>query len=250
MKRSFIFYLLVIILHSPVYPQNIVFVPKVDTVKLVGGCTPPEIIFKLYSGTDSDTIKVIARFNTLIFCDDSLGNPIKNSETIGFICSNKKKNDIYELYIHLEPKSQNPPELVLFDSLYYKNLIGVFEIMLKVKRDGIYVDSLSQLFLGISRGLGVEEDSESIPHDIKIIYVYPNPFNPSTKIVYELALRTFVKISVYNSLGELVEVIEQKEKFPGRYELLYEAKNNPSGFYFLVFTTNNYNYAKKIVLLR
>ncbi|MEW6194267.1 MAG: T9SS type A sorting domain-containing protein [Bacteroidota bacterium] len=250
MKKSFLLIVLVGASCSIIFSQNITFVPKTDTVKIISGCTPPEVIFKIYAGTDSDTIKVIAGFNSYIQCEDSLGNQIDISKIVGFICSNKEQNDIYELYFHKEPKSQNILEIVPFDSAFYKDFGYNSEIKLKVIRNGIYVDSLAQKFFAKSIGLGVEDDSKSIPHNCRIMSVYPNPFNPTTKIEYEITETGFVNLSVYSSLGELIKVIEQKEKYPGKYEIVWDAESNVSGIYFIVLSTGDYSFTKKVILLK
>jgi hypothetical protein len=250
MKKSFLLILFIITSNSIIISQNIIFIPKVDTVKIISGCTPPEMVFKKYSGINSDTIKIIAGFNSQILCEDSLGNQIDISNMVGFICIQKEQNDIYELYYHQEPKSQNVPEIVPFDSTFYKDFIYNYEIELKVKRNGIYIDSLTQKFYAKSMGLGVENDSKSTPKSCRIISIYPNPFNPTTKIEYEITRTSFVNISVFNSLGELIEVIEQKEKYPSKYELVWNAKQQASGVYFIVLSTRDYFFTRKVILLK
>ncbi len=250
MKKTFLLIVVLIISYSISLSQNITFVPKVDTVKIISGCTPPEMIFKIHAGIDSDTIRVTAGFNSFILCKDSSGNQIDISKMVGFICSHKEQNDIYELYFHQEPKPQNIPEIVPFDSAFSIDLIYNFEIKLKVKRNGIYVDSLVQNFLAKSTGLGIEDDLKSIPQNCRIISVYPNPFNPATKIEYEITRTSFVNISVFNSLGELTEIIEHKEKYPGKYELVWNAKQKASGIYFVVLSTRDYLFTRKIILLK
>lgn len=241
--------LLFILFITVVRAQSIVFVPEADTIKLVSGCTPPNVIFKLRRGNLSDTIKVIAGFNTMIFYDES-ENPVMQNETVGFICNSKNEDDLYELHIRSLSCEQNFLEIVPLDSLYENYLIGLFDVMLKVKRNDVYIDSLSQLFGGISTGLGVENNSEKIPDNFEILSVYPNPFNLSTKIIYELNRRAYVKIGVYNLLGELVELIEQNYKLAGRYELIYQAGALASGVYYIVFTASERVYSRKIALIK
>ena len=61
---------------------------------------------------------------------------------------------------------------------------------------------------------------------------YPNPFNPSTIIKYELAANSKVVIDVYNSLGQLVEEVENSVQSAGSHSLSFNAKNLSSGVYF------------------
>lgn len=245
MKKSIFILAIITIFYSLCYSQNIVFVPKVDIVKVLSGCTPPVVHFKVFSGKDSDTIKVYSGFNTGVYCQ------VNTYKMVGFICNKKGENDIYELYSHLEPKSSNQPKYIPFDTDYYEMIMFYdYDLKLKVKRNGIYVDSLSQKFHAQASGIGIENSLESIPFDCKIVSVYPNPFNPSTKIEYEIAKQSFVNISIFNSLGELVEVLEENEKYPGKYELKWSAIHNASGIYFIVLTTQDKLMTKKVMLLK
>ena len=250
MKNSFFVLIFIIIANHINYSQNIKFIPSTETVKVISGCTPPEAIFKLFPGMDCDTIKVIAGFNSFIDCSNNSGDQINISSTVGFICSQKGPNDFYELYYHQEPTAQNIPQMIPFDSLFSKGFFLNFLIKLKLKRNGIYTDSLTQKFYAYQMGLAVENEPYIIPNDCKIISIYPNPFNPSTKIKYQISRTNFVNISVYNSLGELVEVIEHEVKNPDKYEAVWNAKHEASGVYFIVLSTADYLTARKIILLK
>ena len=57
---------------------------------------------------------------------------------------------------------------------------------------------------------------------------YPNPFNPSTKIGYQLKVRSYVKLMVYDIKGELVAVLVNKEQNAGYYEAEFVGSGLPS----------------------
>ena len=54
---------------------------------------------------------------------------------------------------------------------------------------------------------------------------YPNPFNPSTTLVYTLAEESAVRLSVYNALGQLVKVLVQDVQAPGSYDMEWDSTN-------------------------
>ena len=60
---------------------------------------------------------------------------------------------------------------------------------------------------------------------------YPNPFNPITNISYTLPAESQVKLSIYNTLGELVETIVNEKQDAGKYDAVWNARNHPSGVY-------------------
>ena len=61
---------------------------------------------------------------------------------------------------------------------------------------------------------------------------FPNPFNPITKIAYTLPSESNVILTIYNSIGETVEVIVNELQNEGKYEAVWNAESIPSGVYF------------------
>jgi hypothetical protein len=79
---------------------------------------------------------------------------------------------------------------------------------------------------------------------------YPNPFNPSTNIKYSVPENGFVKLSVYNLVGEEVSVLVYETVNAGFYEVAFKAANLPSGTYFYRLQTGNSLQTKKMILLK
>jgi hypothetical protein len=79
---------------------------------------------------------------------------------------------------------------------------------------------------------------------------YPNPFNPSTNIKYSVPENSFVKLSVYNLVGEEVSVLVNETVDAGFYDIAFNATNLPSGTYFYRLQTGNIVQTKKMVLMK
>ena len=84
---------------------------------------------------------------------------------------------------------------------------------------------------------------------------YPNPFNPSTTIKYSIPQDAFVSIKVFNVLGERVAELVNKDLKTGVHEVVFNAANLSSGFYFYIVEAKGINGAKyfdskKMILLR
>ncbi len=79
---------------------------------------------------------------------------------------------------------------------------------------------------------------------------YPNPFNPSTTIRYRVARISDVKITVYNTLGQMVRVYEYKGQAPGMHEIVFQGTNLASGLYYYVATAENVTFSRKMLLLK
>lgn len=80
------------------------------------------------------------------------------------------------------------------------------------------------------------------------IRFYPNPFNTSTTIDYEVNHSSEVSIRIYNHLGELVEVIEQQQQ--GKQQVTWNAEGLPAGIYYFRLQTGGQVATGKMVLVR
>jgi hypothetical protein len=95
----------------------------------------------------------------------------------------------------------------------------------------------------------------SPPKIFEVYQNYPNPFNPSTTIKYSIPQDAFVKIKVFNVLGEKVSELVNEEIKVGIHEVIFNAANISSGFYFYVVEAkglngNKYFDTKKMILLK
>ena len=79
---------------------------------------------------------------------------------------------------------------------------------------------------------------------------YPNPFNPSTRIRYGLPNRSMVTLTVFNTLGQRVAVLQNGEQEAGYHEVTFEGKNLSSGLYFYRLQAGDFVETKRFLLLR
>lgn len=79
---------------------------------------------------------------------------------------------------------------------------------------------------------------------------FPNPFNSSTTIEFNLPGTSHVKLFVVNVIGETIEILIDNEMNSGNHHISFNAENLPSGVYFYTIQTQNFLETKKMVLLR
>ena len=96
----------------------------------------------------------------------------------------------------------------------------------------------------------VEPNTDLLPLDFSLHQNYPNPFNSSTRIQYAISIRQFVKLTVYDVLGNEIATLVNEQKPAGIYEVTWYAENLPSGVYFYQLKAGNYMDTKKMVLLK
>jgi hypothetical protein len=75
-------------------------------------------------------------------------------------------------------------------------------------------------------------DVEIAPLTFELSQNYPNPFNPSTSISYQLPVKSFVKLEVYDILGNKVATLINEEKPAGSFEVDFDGTSSQSGVYF------------------
>lgn len=79
-------------------------------------------------------------------------------------------------------------------------------------------------------------EPDDLPTDFSLKSNYPNPFNPSSTIGYELPERSEVTLSIYNMLGQRVAILIDGEIQPGRHNAVFDASALSSGNYIARFT--------------
>ncbi|MCD6176615.1 MAG: T9SS type A sorting domain-containing protein, partial [Candidatus Cloacimonetes bacterium] len=84
---------------------------------------------------------------------------------------------------------------------------------------------------------------------------YPNPFNPTTTISYDLPSDGEIELSIYNIRGQQVKTLIKGEQIAGSYEVVWNGKDNneksvSSGLYFYKLSTKHETIMKKILMLK
>ena len=97
---------------------------------------------------------------------------------------------------------------------------------------------------------GIHPVTSEIPKAYKLFNNYPNPFNPSTKIKFDIPKSSFVKITVYDITGSEVKTLVNEVLQPARYDIEFNPGSLTSGIYFYKLTTNEYTATKKMVLVK
>ncbi len=88
-----------------------------------------------------------------------------------------------------------------------------------------------------------DDDAVSVrPEKFVTARCYPNPFNPSTTLHYELSHQGTVRIGVFNSVGQMVKLFDVGYRNEGAHEMVIDTSDLTSGVYFYRVETG-YGYA-------
>jgi hypothetical protein len=86
--------------------------------------------------------------------------------------------------------------------------------------------------------------------DFELYQNYPNPFNPSTTIRYGLPNRSHVTLTVFNTLGQQVVQLVNREMEAGFHEVRFDGVGLSSGPYFYRIQAGKYVETKKLILTK
>jgi len=166
--------------------------------------------------------------------------------------------------------------IVRFDNVSWKNYSKNNSPIPGDWTSNIFIDNKNNVWfvyantIDNSSGLGVFNNNgitdvlnipKSLPEEFFMYQNYPNPFNPTTKIKYTIpnvgtsflsasGRMKFVKLKVYDILGNEVATLVNEEKQAGSYEVEFNASKLPSGVYFYRLQAGDFVSTKKLMVLK
>lgn len=101
----------------------------------------------------------------------------------------------------------------------------------------------------------VGDDLNNLPLQFALHANYPNPFNPTTTIRYDLPELADVRISVYNVVGQVVRTLVDRQDSPGQHEVIWDGRDDSgrpvsSGIYLYRMTAGDFTQSRKMLLLK
>jgi hypothetical protein len=101
----------------------------------------------------------------------------------------------------------------------------------------------------------IAEIEKSLPETVVLHPNFPNPFNGTTLISYELPAAVFVNLAVYNIRGQKIATLVNRPAQPGQHQTQWDGKNHageeaPSGVYFYRLSAGSFVKSHKMLLVR
>lgn len=88
-------------------------------------------------------------------------------------------------------------------------------------------DEIARLtFTDGASGADDQDGGGPTPLTFKLLRAYPNPFNPSTTIEYEIAVASPVTVCVYDLHGALVKALLRETREAGRHQVLWDGRDD------------------------
>ena len=103
--------------------------------------------------------------------------------------------------------------------------------------------------------LETDQNSRQENKKFTILKNYPNPFNPSTQVNYYLQEESYVKLEIYDLLGNFINELVAESQKAGSKTVMWDSKNYkgetvPAGVYFCLLKLEKYHKTVKMILLK
>ncbi len=185
----------------------------------------------------------------------------ENNEIIKFVLSlidSENNEEIRKLYEHTFDQQSNFSESE--KAFNFKiNSTGdrkakiqiIFEANVNVETSIAKIESDKNIITKQNSEISENLEINSKPINQYLLFQnYPNPFNPTTTISYQLPKDEFVKLKVYDMLGNEIITLVKGYKTSGRYNIDFDGSNLASGIYFYRLSVDNFFDTKKFILMK
>jgi hypothetical protein len=126
--------------------------------------------------------------------------------------------------------------------------IGLREYIADVTHDGATFSL--DLVKYIKTNTGIILNNNEIPEKYFLGQNFPNPFNPSTKIRFEIPKGDIVKLVIYDIMGKEVIQLINEYKQPGVYTFTLDCSTYSNGVYFYSISTGGFNETRKMLIVK
>ncbi len=109
----------------------------------------------------------------------------------------------------------------------------------------VYIDQVQMLGT-----VGITQIGNNLPKKFALSQNFPNPFNPTTKIKFDVPRNGNVLLEVYNNLGQVVKTLHNGYTNAGYYETNFDGSGLTSGIYYYKMTSQDFVQTKKMILVK
>ena len=102
----------------------------------------------------------------------------------------------------------------------------------------------------VSYGALDNAPAKVIPKDYALSPVYPNPFNPSATVRFDVPEVSRVELQVYDVTGKLVETLLDDKMTAGQHQYTWQPQEMATGTYFLRLITANQTFTQKVTYVK
>jgi len=142
---------------------------------------------------------------------------------------------------------QKRPQIALIQDFGAEGVVLVWEDQRSTGKEelvNLYIQALDDGMVS------VPDPAEVQPVDFKLFEAYPNPFNSSTKIGYQLPVSTDMSIKVFDIAGREVASLVEGVQSIGKHSVMWNASPTTAGVYFVKMGCTEFSSVQKVVLVK
>ncbi|MCF7810082.1 T9SS type A sorting domain-containing protein [bacterium] len=128
--------------------------------------------------------------------------------------------------------------------------IGEYSGSLTITSNDIVNDSLTVALIGIGPDAVGNDTHNTIPTEFSLSQPYPNPFNSTTQLSFDLPMTSNVSLQVFDLKGQLICTLVNGKKSAGSYTVIWNGQDAPAGIYLARMETDAFSAVRKMVLVR
>lgn len=189
----------------------------------------------------------------------SIGSDLNGNGKMDFYVLAYYGNSPYRQSVKIFDISTNQVILERNDNNYYFS----YPTLVDVNNDGLKECVISKFDYPLFNGYSIEVystpasgiDESTTPGQFQLYQNFPNPFNPSTTIRFDVPSGSLVQLKIFDVTGELIKTITADVQNAGEHEIVWDGTSDkgirqPSGVYFYQLITNSTTESRKMILLR
>ena len=135
-------------------------------------------------------------------------------------------------------------------SLTVSQNISQYDLQIDSNGDGIIDETKAPDSVQVVTSMQQRPNNLRIPKHFFLYQNWPNPFNPTTHISYEIAKGCHVELTVCNLLGKKLKTLVNSFQSAGSYQVNFNAKGLPSGLYLYRLQAGDFVQTKRMVLIK
>ncbi len=223
------------------YPDSIVMVHTISIGDNVTPCIAGGIIHKTSTTMSVEWGNNIALFSMVgdTACIYQRAENISGNRTISLWSSDLKRNRNFRLKL-----DNITNQLLLSDSN------GIIQTQVSIPSGANHLLELTTDTIS-----GIRRISNNVPDKYSLSQNFPNPFNPSTKIKFDITseLRSQnpeVVMKVFDITGREIQFLVNGKLNPGTYEVIFDGSNLPSGVYFYRLQAGNFTKTRNMIMIK
>jgi len=234
-----------------------------DSLYVLGILTPAEIICNAFLTPDKLNVMRCAEhsFKVHVYPCEPMDVSVGDTAEVYVDLDNNGNFDDYENYLAIVSSTDS-------DGNATDIAVKVYDVPLTAEIDPyVAIYSINNIPIVDTAGNSIDylrlitfsphksATQSAIPNQVTLQQNHPNPFNPETIIKYSLPEATYVKLTIYNILGQKVITLVDEYQQAGAKEVFWDARDENgnevgSGMYFYKIKTSKYSEAKKMILMR